>query len=183
MRFNVQYASPVLSTLVSGVFIFYYKRIFTFFSDIIVLFYLQIVFLERLQLMNLIWEQLELLWVKILLLSISILPAAYITNTTRYRWFFHSKKPLSSWTMPYVLWCKVTPCSDNTYKYSPSENAHILNLSFFLVAFFSWVNRFILEPFLSNFSISVVYPAVALKSRYILSSLVSLSYSDSCISS
>ena len=37
----------------------------------------------------------------------------------------------------YVLWCKVSPCHDNTYKHSQSEYAHIVNLSFLGAVFFS----------------------------------------------
>ena len=94
----------------------------------------------------------------------------YTPNTTSYCLFCHSKKSSSSCTLLYVLWRKVSPSRDKTYKYLPSEYAHIVN--FFVATVSNWMDRFILESFLSNFSISVVYPALALKSTYILSSLV-----------
>ena len=93
-------------------------------------------------------------------MSRCISSATYIPNNSPYRLFFHSKKLSSSCTTLYVLWHKVSFCRDNTYKYSPSKYAHILSLSFFVAAFLSWINRFILDSLLCNFSISVVYQGI-----------------------
>ena len=88
-------------------------------------------------------------------MSTSISSATYIPKTSPYLLFF-SKKLSSSCAMLYVSWCKVSPCPDNTYKYSPSEYAHILNLSFLVGTFFSCINGFILEFFLSKFPSSAL---------------------------
>ena len=96
-----------------------------------------------------------------------------------YLFINYSKNSSWLWFIAYVLCFNVSPLFERTYKYSDREYAHILTLRLNYAAFFKVICRFILESFLSNFSASLTYPEVALRSRYIFSSLFKLKYSSS----
>ena len=65
----------------------------------------------------------------------------------------------------YVLCFSVSPLLDSTYKYSESEYAQTLTFKVNSAASFRLISKFILESFHSNFSASLTYPELALKSK------------------
>ena len=107
------------------------------------------------------------------LFSISSFFTPNIGNTFSYRLFSpHPNKSLSVWLIGYVLCLRVRLSLHKIYKYSPKEYAQTCSLNFLVAASFKRMCRFIFELFPSNFSVSLTYPELALRSRYILSSLL-----------